>query len=44
MGPTAGLDGCGKFAFTGIRFPDCPARSEQLYRLSYPPVKRLDVY
>ena len=21
---------------TGIRFPDCPARSESLYRLSYP--------
>ena len=35
MGPTACLDGCGKFTVTGIRFPACAARSEQLYRLSY---------
>jgi len=30
VSPTAGLDGC------GIRSPDRPARSELLYRLSYP--------
>jgi hypothetical protein len=27
---------CGKFRPTGIRSPDLPARSESLYRLSYP--------
>ena len=32
----AGLDGCGKSRPTGIRSPDRPARSESLYRLSYP--------
>ena len=26
----------GKSRFTGIRSPDCPARSQLLYRLSYP--------
>jgi len=31
VGPTAGLDGCGK-----IRSADRPARSESLYGLSYP--------
>jgi hypothetical protein len=31
VGPMAGLDGCGK-----SRFPDRPARSESLYRLSHP--------
>ena len=36
MGPRAGLDRCGKFASTGIRSPDRPARSQSLYRLSYP--------
>ena len=28
--------GAGNLARTGIRSPDCPARSESLYRLSYP--------
>jgi hypothetical protein len=36
VGPGAGLDRCGKSRPTGIRFPDLPARSESLYRLSYP--------
>jgi hypothetical protein len=36
VGPGAGLDGCRKFARTGIRSPDRPANSESLYRLSYP--------
>jgi hypothetical protein len=39
VGSRAGLDGCGKFRpppHTGIRSPDRPARSESLYRLSYP--------
>ena len=37
VGPRAGLDGCGKSRTpTGIRSPDRPARSESLYRLSYP--------
>jgi hypothetical protein len=36
VGPGAGLDRCGKFRPTGIRSPDLPARSESLYRLSYP--------
>ena len=37
VGPRAGLDGCGKYRPpTGIRSPDRPARSESLYRLSYP--------
>ena len=36
-GPRAGLDRCGKSRHpTGIRFPDRPARSQSLYRLSYP--------
>ena len=30
VGPTAGLDGCGNLAPTGIRFPDCPGSSESL--------------
>jgi hypothetical protein len=30
------LGGCGKSRPTGIRSPDRPARSEPLYRLSYP--------
>jgi hypothetical protein len=35
--PSAGLDGCGKSRpYTGIRSLDHPARSESLYRLSYP--------
>jgi hypothetical protein len=36
VGPRAGLNGCGKSASTGIRPPDCSARSESLYRLRYP--------
>jgi len=37
MGPSAGLDGCGKSRPpSGIRLPDRPARSESLYRLGYP--------
>ena len=36
MSPRAGLDECGKSRPTGIRSPDRPARSESLYRLSYP--------
>ena len=35
MGPTAGLDRCGKSLPTGIRSPGRPARSQSLYRLSY---------
>jgi len=35
VGPRAGLDGCGNLAPNGIRFPERPARSELLYRLSY---------
>ena len=35
--PRAGLDGCEKSRPPiGIRSPDRPARSESLYRLSYP--------
>ena len=34
--PRAGLDGCGKSLPTGFRSPDRLARSESLYRLSYP--------
>jgi hypothetical protein len=36
VGPKAGLDRCGKSRPTGIRSPDRPARSQSLYRLSYP--------
>ena len=36
MGPTAGLDGCGKSRPPEIRSPDRPVRSESLYGLSYP--------
>ena len=36
MGPRAGLDRGGKSRLTGIRSPDRPARSQSLYRLSYP--------
>jgi hypothetical protein len=36
VGPGAGLAGCRKSRPTGIKCPDCPARSESLYRLSYP--------
>ena len=37
MGPRVGVNGCGKSRLpTGIRSPDRPARSELLYRLSYP--------
>jgi hypothetical protein len=34
--PRAGLGRCGKSRPTGIRSPDRPARSQSLYRLSYP--------
>jgi len=37
--PRTGLDGAENFASTptpsGIQFPDCPSRSQSLYRLSY---------
>ena len=36
MGPSTGMERCGKSPPTGIRSPDRPARSESLYRLSYP--------
>jgi hypothetical protein len=38
VGPMAGLDTCAKknLAPTGIRSPDGPARSQSLYRLTYP--------
>jgi len=36
VGHRAGLNGCGRSLPTGIRSPDRPARSESLYRLSYP--------
>ena len=37
MGPRTGLDMCGKSRPpTWIRSPDRPARSQSLYRLSYP--------
>jgi hypothetical protein len=34
--------GAEKFAFTGIRSPDLPSRSQSLYRLRYPARSRLD--
>jgi hypothetical protein len=36
VSPRAGLDVCEKSRTTGIRPPDRPARSQSLYRLSYP--------
>jgi hypothetical protein len=36
VGSRAGLDRCGKSRPTGIQSPDRPARSQSLYRLSYP--------
>jgi hypothetical protein len=36
VGPRPGLDGCGKSHPNGIRSSDRPARSELLFRLSYP--------
>ena len=36
VGLRAGLEGCGKSRPPGIWSPDCPARSELLYRLHYP--------
>ena len=39
VGRGADLDRCGKSRPTGIRSPDRPARSESLYRLSYPAPK-----
>jgi hypothetical protein len=35
-GLRAGLEWCGKSRLHRIRFPDCLARSESLYRLRYP--------
>jgi hypothetical protein len=35
VGPRADLDGCEISRPNGIRSPDCPVRSESLYRLSY---------
>jgi len=44
VGPRAGPDGRGKSRpSTGIRSPDRPARSQSLYRLSYPGPKNLNV-
>jgi hypothetical protein len=44
-GPQGGSGRVGKDSpFTGIRFPDRPARSESLYRLSYPcSLRRVDI-
>ena len=36
VGGRVGLDACRNLAHTRIRSPDRPARSESLYRLSYP--------
>ena len=36
MGPRAGLDRCEKFLPHRDSIPDRPARSQSLYRLSYP--------
>jgi len=36
MGPRAFLEGCEKSRPQRDLIPDCPARSESLYRLSYP--------
>jgi hypothetical protein len=36
VGRRAGLEGAENLSHTGIRSPDRPARSESLYRLSYP--------
>jgi len=43
VGPTASSTGAESLARNGIRSPDRPARSESIYRLSYPgpPVKVL---
>ena len=44
VGPRIGLDGCGKSRIPiGIRSPDRPARSELLYRLSYPGPRKTEV-
>jgi len=42
--PMAGLDGGGKFAPAGIRFPDRPACSQSLYRLSRPSCAVVSIY
>jgi hypothetical protein len=36
VGPRTGLDRCANLGPNGIRSPDRPARSQSLYRLSYP--------
>jgi hypothetical protein len=41
VGPSVGLDRCGKTRPTGIRSPDRPARSESLDRLRYSGPKHL---
>jgi hypothetical protein len=38
--PWASLDVCGKYRRTRIRSPAHPARSQSLYRLSYPGSQR----
>ena len=38
--PVSVWTGAEKLAFTGIRSPDRPARSDSLYRLSYPVPRR----
>jgi hypothetical protein len=35
VGPSAGLEGCRKSRPQRDKIPDCPARSQSLYRLSY---------
>jgi hypothetical protein len=46
-GPKAGLEVCEDLTPTEIRSPDRPARSQSLYRLSYPgpaSPQRVDIY
>jgi len=44
VGSRAGLDGRKILLPTGIQFPDRPARSQSLYRLSYPAHKYIHMY
>jgi hypothetical protein len=44
VGPGAGLNRCGKPRPTESRSPDLPARSESLYRLSYPSFAYIIIY
>ena len=41
VGPRASLEGAENLSPTGIRSPDRPARTELLYRLSYPGPQRV---